>query len=447
MAKRNLLAAVAVADTFPSPSPRRDEEADIPAAKMPRLTVPFSANPEEYVTKTASSDAEEAVRPADADPMTGIELKASAKRAPPNLTTLEYDKKLNDQRRNHNRYNDLPAVAPMAPAPTNMQLRRLSGWRPSQPSNYPTTGFTGTSVVDQVNIQQTLYGVNGHASTAIRHPSQTRSPRSNGWNPWGSTWHRNITPATGMMDQLGMRIADQVNILQILNGVNGHASPVARGPGQTAIPRSTAWNPRSSAWQPTISQVTGQPGMQTAVQGIILETQQDCKNWDASLALDMRQPTTDPCRNRMHTAMGTPVHTPVDRAIGRKGRLTAEEAEMERTTGRKGKWTADEDKELTRAVEKFSVTRWKQIAELIPGRTKKQCWNRWQYALDPSVVRMTERTGKWLREEDDKLVAAAVKYKGKNWDSIAALVPSRTKRQCMDRWHKCKSGALDFVDD
>jgi hypothetical protein len=58
----------------------------------------------------------------------------------------------------------------------------------------------------------------------------------------------------------------------------------------------------------------------------------------------------------------------------------------------------------------FAVTRWKTITALIPGRSKKQCWNRWQYALDPSIVQMTERTGRWLKEEDERL--AAVQYIG-----------------------------------
>jgi hypothetical protein len=79
----------------------------------------------------------------------------------------------------------------------------------------------------------------------------------------------------------------------------------------------------------------------------------------------------------------------------------------------------------------LAVTRWKTIAALIPGRAKKQCWNIWQYALDPSIEQMTERTGKWLTEEDEQLVAAVQKHNGKNWDAIAELVPSRTKRQCI----------------
>jgi hypothetical protein len=50
------------------------------------------------------------------------------------------------------------------------------------------------------------------------------------------------------------------------------------------------------------------------------------------LALDQRQTTASPDRNRYHTAMDTPV----DRTIGRAGRLTtaAAEADIEGTTKR-----------------------------------------------------------------------------------------------------------------
>jgi hypothetical protein len=418
-----LLAPVAAA-TLPSTSPLPSRDADLPVAKKSRLTVPFSANPEKYVTKSASSDAEEAVRPADADieadPMTALQSNASAIRALPFVSPLlEYGR-------------ELTGVAPMAPAPTNLQLRGLSG---CHPSIYQTTGFTGTSLADQVNIQQTLYGVNGHASTAVRDPVQATSPRSNGWNPWGSTWHPShslLFPTTGFMD---MSTADPFNILQIRNGLNGYASNAAGGLLQTTTPCCNGLSSQNSAWHPTVILATGTTGTWLAGQDNIIPAKQNGTNGYSSLALDPGQLTTSLCQNRLYKAMGTPVET-----TGGSRRWTTGEVDIEWTTQHQGKWTAEEDRMLLHAVNRFSGTRWKQIAALIPGRTKKQCWNRWQYTSDPSVVRITERTGKWLTEEDDKLMAAVKKYDGKSWDSIAALVPSRTKRQCMDKWHKCKSG-------
>jgi hypothetical protein len=229
--------------------------------------------------------------------------------------------------------------------------------------------------------------------------------------------------------------ADQINLLRILNGMNGYASTLALDPIQTTNPCWDGWSPRGSACHTTITQatgLTGLSGMGTVSQDNILETQQrgkNGKNGFTSLALDPFQTTVSPCRKKNHKAMDT---APADQKTG----WTPEEVDIDWSTERKGKWTVEEDAQLLRAAEMFAVTRWKAIAALIPGRTKKQCWNRWQYALDPSTARKTERKGKWLKEEDDKLVVAVEKYKGKNWDEVAKLVPSRTKRQCMDRWHK-----------
>jgi hypothetical protein len=39
-------------------------------------------------------------------------------------------------------------------------------------------------------------------------------------------------------------------------------------------------------------------------------------------------------------------------------------------------------------------------------------------------------------EEDDKVVGAVEKRNDKKWVEIVTLVPSRTKRLSMDRWHK-----------
>jgi hypothetical protein len=433
--------------TYPWAATRHCLDEDIPVANMHRLLVAFPATAQESIRKTASLDAKEAIQPAEADGDTMIpkQPNASATQAPPSVSTLKNYTELTrgvkpTVQRMHNSYkeyrNEWPGVAAMAPVPTNMQLSELSG---RHHISYQTTGFTGMSTVDQVKVLQILNGMNGHASPVARGLGETTW---NGWSPRDSAWHHAITHATslpGLSGLLGMRTVDQGNILATQqNGNDWYASTDARGLGPTISPFSNGWTSRDSAWYPTITQVTSLPGMRTADQGSILETQQNGKSGYAStVARDPCQTTTTirPCRKRLHETMDTPV----DGTTGRTGRWTTEEVEIDWTTERKGKWTAEEDEKLLRAAEKFAVTRWKTIAELIPGRTKKQCWNRWQYALDPSIVRMTERTGKWLTEEDDQLLGAVEKHNGKNWDAISTLVPSRTKRQCMDRWHKCKA--------
>jgi hypothetical protein len=106
---------------------------------------------------------------------------------------------------------------------------------------------------------------------------------------------------------------------------------------------------------------------------------------------------------------------------------------------RKGKWTEDEDIKLEDAVQTHGDKDWVAISAMVPGRTGKQCWNRWKEVLDPSIDRIAGRTGKWTADEDSKLKDAMQAHGGKNWGAIATLVPGRTKKQCNLRWH----GGLD----
>jgi myb proto-oncogene protein len=108
-----------------------------------------------------------------------------------------------------------------------------------------------------------------------------------------------------------------------------------------------------------------------------------------------------------------------------------------------GKWTAGEDSKLEDAVQTHGGKHWGTIAALVPGRTKIQCNRRWKDALDPSIDRTDECTGKWTAVEDSKLKDAVQTHDGKNWGLIAALVPGRTKHQCNNRWHAFLDPIID----
>jgi myb proto-oncogene protein len=109
-----------------------------------------------------------------------------------------------------------------------------------------------------------------------------------------------------------------------------------------------------------------------------------------------------------------------------------------------GSWMLEEDAKLNIAVTNTSqkrwgkkyITDWVAVAALIPGRTRNQCLKRWNNVLDPSIDRTPPgRTGTWTTIEDSKLMDAVQTHGGKNWGAITALVPGRTKRQCRNRWH------------
>jgi hypothetical protein len=108
---------------------------------------------------------------------------------------------------------------------------------------------------------------------------------------------------------------------------------------------------------------------------------------------------------------------------------------IDRVNGRTGKWTEDEDIKLKDAVQTHGAKAWVAISALVPGRTRDQCYNRWHNCLNSSIDRASESTGKWAEDEDIKLKDAVQLHGSKDWVPISALVPGRTKTQCQNRWH------------
>jgi myb proto-oncogene protein len=104
---------------------------------------------------------------------------------------------------------------------------------------------------------------------------------------------------------------------------------------------------------------------------------------------------------------------------------------------RTGKWTAVEDSKLKDAVQTHGGKDWAAISALVPGRTKTQCRGRWKDVLDPSIGGATGRAGKWTALEDSKLKDAVQTHGGKDWAAISALVPGRTRKQCLRRLARC----------
>jgi myb proto-oncogene protein len=94
-----------------------------------------------------------------------------------------------------------------------------------------------------------------------------------------------------------------------------------------------------------------------------------------------------------------------------------------------GKWTPEEDAKLTKGVKKHG-NEWAAVAAMVPGRTNLQCRERWVNTVDPTNVKSAAR---WTPEEDAKLTGAVKKH-GNEWVAVSALVPGRTDKQCRQRW-------------
>lgn len=101
-------------------------------------------------------------------------------------------------------------------------------------------------------------------------------------------------------------------------------------------------------------------------------------------------------------------------------------------------WTLEEDEVLKKAVEQFKGRGWKQVAELLPGRTHSQAAHRWQKVLDPKL-----KKGSWTIEEDEQLQRAVEEIGQGHWSRVAERVATRNGKQCRERWRNQISPEVD----
>uniref|UniRef100_M4B9L5 Uncharacterized protein n=1 Tax=Hyaloperonospora arabidopsidis (strain Emoy2) TaxID=559515 RepID=M4B9L5_HYAAE len=92
------------------------------------------------------------------------------------------------------------------------------------------------------------------------------------------------------------------------------------------------------------------------------------------------------------------------------------------------RWTKSQDTALRESVRIHGEKNWKAIAELVPGRNHAQCLQRWRKVLKPGLVK-----GHWSFEED-QVLEYLVTQGCNNWGQIAERIPGRTPKQCRERW-------------
>lgn len=96
----------------------------------------------------------------------------------------------------------------------------------------------------------------------------------------------------------------------------------------------------------------------------------------------------------------------------------------------RNKWSEKEDQKLTTLVKKYDYKNWKIISQQLPGRSSVQCLHRWTKILQPGLVK-----GPWTAEEDQKLVDWVRKQGPTKWTLCAEIITGRSGKQCREHWN------------
>jgi S-ribosylhomocysteine lyase LuxS involved in autoinducer biosynthesis len=377
------VAAVETPALPPHPPPPPEDE-DLPAAKKSRLHAPTSISTTAVGITTASSDD----TPTDSVTLAASVPSVAASRAPPRSWTPAEDAKLTEAVRKYGKHCWV-AVATLVPVRTPNQC--LQRWNHTlDPANVKNAMGKWTPEEDAKLTEAVKKHGKRWVAVAVLVPGRTNVLCR-------ARWINTVDPAN-VKNAAGKWTPEED--AKLTEAVQKHGknwvTAAALVHGRTHKQCRQRWvdtldpaNAKKARWSPE-----DDAKLTEAVQ-------KHGKHWVTVAALVPGR-THKQCHQRW-------VHN------------------LDAANGVKGKWTPEEDSNLIEAVKKHDKD-WVSVAAMVPGRTDKQCRRRWVDTLDPG-----KNTGKWTSEEDAKLTEATKKH-GKNWVTVAAMVPGRRDNQCRRRW-------------
>ncbi|EAX94250.1 Myb-like DNA-binding domain containing protein [Trichomonas vaginalis G3] len=93
------------------------------------------------------------------------------------------------------------------------------------------------------------------------------------------------------------------------------------------------------------------------------------------------------------------------------------------------KFTPEEDFILEQQVAKYGARKWNTIAQALPGRTSRQCRDRYMNYLEKGL------TNEPWSSEDDRLLEQLFAVYGTKWSQIAKYFAGRSSNNIKNRWY------------